>query len=38
MASQEVIKDLGNNGGGWFNTNCPMRTAFAIPMRPRPGS
>jgi potassium-transporting ATPase potassium-binding subunit len=21
VASQEVIKDLGNNGGGWFNTN-----------------
>ena len=21
VASQEVIKDLGNNGGGWFNVN-----------------
>jgi potassium-transporting ATPase potassium-binding subunit len=21
VASQEVIKDMGNNGGGWFNTN-----------------
>ncbi len=21
VASQEIIKDLGNNGGGWFNTN-----------------
>jgi potassium-transporting ATPase potassium-binding subunit len=21
VASQEVIKDVGNNGGGWFNTN-----------------
>ena len=21
MASQEVIKDLGNNGGGFFNAN-----------------
>ena len=22
VASQEVIKDMGNNGGGWFNTNA----------------
>src|SRR6516165_4916651 len=22
VASQEAIKDLGNNGGGWFNTNA----------------
>ncbi len=22
VASQEVIKDLGNNGGGWFNVNA----------------
>ena len=21
VGSSEVIKDLGNNGGGWFNTN-----------------
>ncbi len=21
VASQEIIKDMGNNGGGWFNTN-----------------
>jgi K+-transporting ATPase ATPase A chain len=39
VASQEVIKDLGNNGGGWFNVNSahpfenpnPFTNIFEIP-------
>jgi hypothetical protein len=38
FGSQEAIKDLGNNGGGPFNANIPLRTPTASPTSSRSSS